>query len=159
MNDKFITPITIKYYTTRFFRRNIGFAVSDIITEFREKHNLQNLLCTLERIKTKYIIDDGFCDFEIYIGNRLVKSLSENIIDNIDNVFTFFQNVIQENENEILNIYEQNIKTCEILEQEHDYKSLFFFYKGFDKVKQKYYLKKILKKDKNFEKEFKKLFN
>lgn len=150
MNDKFITPITIKYYTTRFFRRNIGFAVSDIITEFREKHNLQNLLCTLERIKTKYIIDDGFCDFEIYIGNRLIKSLSENIIDNIDNVFTFFQNVIQENENEILNIYEQNIKTCEILEQEHDYKSLYDFYKEFDEIKKNYYLKKIKKKDKKF---------
>ena len=152
MNDKFITPITIKYYTTRFFRRNIGFAVSDIITELREKHNLQNLLCTLERIKTKYKIDDGFCDFEIYIGNRLVKSLSDNIIDNIENVFAIFQNVIQENEKEILNIYELNIKVCEILEDNHDYKSLYSFYKDINKVKQKYYLKKIRKKDKNFTK-------
>lgn len=152
MNDKFITPITIKYYTTRFFRRNIGFNISDIITEFREKHNLKNLLCTLEHIKTKYKIDDGFCDFEIYIGNRLVKSLSENIIDNIENLFTIFQNVIQENEKEILNIYEQNIKVCEILEDNHDYKSLYAFYKDINKVKQKYYLKKIRKKDKNFTK-------
>ena len=144
-NRKILIPITIVYYKSRFLQRSLRFGIRQIFRDFKIKNNIDYKIGTLINRKGKYVIDDGVSDFEIYIGNKLIKSFSKHIIREIEQIFSTIEECINQNEKEILRIYNRNLEICEILEENRDYKSLYLFYKENNEKKSLYYLKKANK--------------
>ncbi len=143
---KIVTPVTVVYYRSRFIRERLGYRISSIFKIFREYHNLQYRLCHIKGYCGKYIIDDGVCDFELYLGKKLKQTFSAHVVKDYIQILEIIGKFVDENQKEILRLYNNNLKVCEYFEEIHDYRSLYLFYEDFDRKKEYYYRKKMNKK-------------
>ena len=102
---KIVIPVTVVYYESRFIKKKLGCGISRILKNFRENHNLQYRLGLIKRYRGKYVIDDGVCDFEIYLGNKLKITFSAHVVKNYEQILCIIEKFVDENQEEILRIY------------------------------------------------------
>ena len=158
-NKNFISPINIIiYYPYRCipYPRAIIWDIRDIVSDFRSKHKLDLILCHVDVKKIKNIIENELCDIEIYIRKKLIKKITADIKKDSENILDSFNEFINQNEKEILQAYEQNLKLSDELNKNMEYEKLYLFYKGFDKKKELFYLKKLSHKNPKYRKIWKK---